>query len=476
MIEDLKPYPQYKDSGLPWLGQVPVHWEIARGRQLFEVRKRIAGTLGYPVLSITQQGLRVKDISRGEGQLSQDYSKYQLVKSGEFAMNAMDLITGGVGIAAHEGVTSPDYRVFAVRNEEQHNSRFYLLLFRMLYANLALYSCGQGSAQLGRWRLPRKRFNDFFFPTPPANEQAAIARFLAWATNRLDRAIGAKCRIIALLQEQKQAIIHRAVTRGLDPSVPLKDSGIPWLGEIPEHWEVRRLGHAVCLQTGYPFTSTGFIQAQSGTRLLRGVNVTPSQIRWDEVVRWQRHVDDSLDDYTLQVGDVVLGMDRPIIGAGVRTALIRKDDTPSLLLQRVARLRSTEILDTEFMLLLLRGRTFHEYMAPIFTGISVPHLSPQQIKNFRVALPPIEEQRNIVAELMEQTYELDNAIASNEKEITLLREYRTRLIADVVTGKLDVREVAAGLPEPHNANDEQLEPEEEEPEFEAEDVETESMD
>jgi type I restriction enzyme S subunit len=232
----------------------------------------------------------------------------------------------------------------------------------------------------------------------------------------------------------------------------------------------------VCLQTGYPFTSTGFIQAQSGTRLLRGVNVTPSQIRWDEVVRWQRHVDDSLDDYTLQVGDVVLGMDRPIIGAGVRTALIRKDDTPSLLLQRVARLRSTEILDTEFMLLLLRGRTFHEYMAPIFTGISVPHLSPQQIKNFRVALPPIEEQRNIVAELMEQTYELDNAIASNEKEITLLREYRTRLIADVVTGKLDVREVAAGLPEPHNANDEQLEPEEEEPEFEAEDVETESMD
>jgi type I restriction enzyme S subunit len=203
----------------------------------------------------------------------------------------------------------------------------------------------------------------------------------------------------------------------------------------------------VCLQTGYPFTSTGFIQAQSGTRLLRGVNVTPSQIRWDEVVRWQRHVDDGLDDYTLQVGDVVLGMDRPIIGAGVRTALIRKDDTPSLLLQRVARLRSTEILDAEFMLLLLRGRTFHEYMAPIFTGISVPHLSPQQIKNFRVAVPPIEEQRNIVAELMEQTYELDNAIPSNEKEIALLREYRTRLTADVVTGKLDVREVAKGLPE-----------------------------
>ena len=107
MIEDLKPYSQYKNSGLPWLGHVPAHWEIARGRQLFEIRKRIAGTLGYPVLSVTQQGLRVKDVLKGEGQISQDYTKYQLVEPGELAMNAMDLITGGVGIAVHEGVTSP---------------------------------------------------------------------------------------------------------------------------------------------------------------------------------------------------------------------------------------------------------------------------------------------------------------------------------------------------------------------------------
>jgi type I restriction enzyme S subunit len=475
MIEDLKPYSEFKDAGLPWLGEVPAHWDVTPLGGLAQV-KSVSNQSERQLLSVyLQHGVvRFADVQeKRTNTTSEDLSKYQAVDPGDFVLNNQQAWRGSVGVSDYSGIISPAYLVLKL--SKRLLPRYANLLFRdqSIVSQYLVCSKGVGSIQRNLYWPHLKRIG---VAIPPPYEQTAISRFLAWATNRLDRAIGAKRRIITLLQEQKQAIIHHSVTRGLDPSVQLKDSGIPWLGEIPEHWEVRLLGHAVCLQTGYPFTSTGFIQAQSGTRLLRGVNVTPSQIRWDEVVRWQRHVDDGLDDYTLQVGDVVLGMDRPIIGAGVRTALIRKDDTPSLLLQRVARLRSTEILDTEFMLLLLRGRTFHEYMAPIFTGISVPHLSPQQIKNFRVALPPIEEQRNIVAELMEQTYELDNAIDSNEKEITLLREYRTRLIADVVTGKLDVREVAAGLPEPHNANDEQLEPEEEEPEFEAEDVETESMD
>jgi type I restriction enzyme S subunit len=474
MIEDLKPYPEYKDSGLSWLGEVPVHWPVQRIKTVLQETDRRSQEGTETLLSLT----RIRGLIPHREMTEKMYGAKTLVgykkyRAGQLVMNRMQAWSGMFGAGRVDGLVSPDYAVFNVLGK--HSVQFILERIKSpdLVGQFALESKGIGS---GFNRLYTDRFGQIAISLPPPSEQAEIARFLAWATNRLDRAIGAKRRIIALLQEQKQAIIHRAVTRGLDPSLPLKDSGIPWLGEIPEHWEVRRLGHAVCLQTGYPFTSTGFIQAQSGTRLLRGVNVTPSQIRWDEVVRWQRHVGDGLDDYTLQVGDVVLGMDRPIIGAGVRTALIRKDDTPSLLLQRVARLRSTEILHTEFMLLLLRGRTFHEYMAPIFTGISVPHLSPQQIKNFRVALPPIEEQRNIVAELMEQTYELDSAIASNEQEIALLREYRTRLIADVVTGKLDVREAAAGLPEPHNANDEQLEPEEEEPEFVAEDAQNVSMD
>ena len=392
---------------------------------------------------------------------------YKICRPGDIAINTMWAFMGALGIARQEGVVSPAYGVYRPI-QPVIIGREYLDKLLRTEAYKTEYIRRSTGINSSRLRLYPDQFLQIPFLCPPPDEQAAIARFLAWATSRLDRAIGAKRRIIALLQEQKQAIIHRAVTRGLDPSVPLKDSGIPWLGEIPEHWEVRRLGHAVHLQTGYPFASTGFVQVESGTRLLRGVNVTPLQIRWDEVVRWHRHTGDGLDDYMLHVGDVVLGMDRPIIGAGVRAAAIREEDTPSLLLQRVARLRPTEILDSEFMLLLLRGRLFREYMAPIFTGISVPHLSPQQIKGFRVALPSHLEQRSIVAELKEQTREQSNAISRLEREITLLREYRTRLIADVVTGKLDVREAAAGLPEEIESDDVQ-DATEEDPDLDAED-------
>jgi type I restriction enzyme S subunit len=446
MIEDLKPYPQYKDSGLPWLGEVPSHWEIARGRQLFEIRKRIAGTLGYPVLSITQQGLRVKDVSKGKGQISQDYTKYQLVEPGELAMNAMDLITGGVGIAVHEGVTSPDYRVLAIRNKEQHNSRFYLLLFRMLYANLAFYSCGQGSAQLGRWRLPRKRFNDFFFPTPPASEQAAIARFLAWATNRLDRAIGAKRRIIALLQEQRQAIIHRAVTRGLDPSVPLKDSGIPWLGEIPEHWEVRHVRRVANFVTsgsrGWAdyYSDSGLVFIQSGN-LGRDMalnfhyiqHVQPPSGAEGERTRVQ--TDDLLICITGALTGNVAHVDVDLPG-------------PSFVNQHVALVRvSPQLVEPRFLAFTLRSGIGQSQLKTSEYGGTKQGLGLGDVKDVCFPLPPHDEQQKIILHLDARLAVFRTAISRLESEITLLREYRTRLIADVVTGKLDVREMAKELPE-----------------------------
>ncbi len=143
----------------------------------------------------------------------------------------------------------------------------------------------------------------------------------------------------------------------------------------------------------------------------------------------------------------MLGMDRPIIGSGVRVAAIQKSDVPSLLVQRVARLRPTARLDADYLLILLHSRMFADYMEPIFTGISVPHLSPEQIKGFCLPLPPLDEQRAIVALTMVQTEGIDATAAKLCDEISLLQEYRTRLTTDVVTGKLDVREAASKLPD-----------------------------
>ncbi|MBK8752911.1 MAG: hypothetical protein IPL99_15315 [Candidatus Competibacteraceae bacterium] len=140
-------------------------------------------------------------------------------------------------------------------------------------------------------------------------------------------------------------------------------------------------------------------------------------------------------------------MDRPIVSSGIRAAVIKQEDIPCLLLQRVARLRPTERMGARFMILLLQSRVFATYIAPIFTGISVPHLSPEQIKGFKVILPSYSEQKGIIEYIENETATLNTAISRLEREITLLREYRTCLVADVVTGKLDVREAAAGLPD-----------------------------
>jgi type I restriction enzyme S subunit len=449
MIADLKPYEEYKASSQAWLGDVPQHWSVVPNRALFaEVKDRDHPDEEMLSVTITRGIVKQKTLLEGSSKKDSsnlDKSAYKLVQPHEIAYNKMRAWQGAIGASPLRGIISPAYVVMRLRNADDLPSYFHHLYRTPQFAKEAeRWSYGITSDM---WSLRPEHFKMIYTPAPPPDEQAAIVRFLDWANGRLERAIRAKRKVIALLGEQKQAIIHRAVTRGLDPSVPLKPSGIPWLGDIPEHWEVRRLGHAIRLQTGFPFASSGFVQGESGTRLLRGINVTPSGIRWDQAVRWQRVLGDGLDEFALEMGDIALGMDRPIIGSGVRAATIRENDTPSLLLQRVARLRPTDSLDAKFLLLLLRGRLFRDYMAPIFTGISVPHLSPQQIKGFRVPLPSLKEQQAIVSHLEAETSGLDIAASRLEREIDLLREYRTRLVADVVTGKLDVREAAARLPD-----------------------------
>ena len=186
-------YPDYKDSDVPWLGLVPKHWTIGRIKDLFEIRKRIAGELGHDVLSITQSGLRVKDVESNHGQQAMDYSKYQFVHPGDFAMNHMDLLTGWIDIASQSGVTSPDYRVFAPRDPSASNDRFYLSVFQMAYTARQFYPFGQGSSQLGRWRLPTDGFNNFPIPVPPREEQEEIRAFLDRETAKIDALVSEQC-------------------------------------------------------------------------------------------------------------------------------------------------------------------------------------------------------------------------------------------------------------------------------------------
>jgi type I restriction enzyme S subunit len=344
-------------------------------------------------------------------------------------------------VSRHHGIVSTAYGVYRARNTSEVNPYYLHELLRSSAFQWELQVRSKG-VWISRLQLTDTAFLDAPIPLPPPDEQAAIARFLAWATNRLDRAIGAKRRIIALLQEQKQAIIHRAVTRGLDPSVPLKDSGIPWLGEIPEHWEVMGLRIRYTVELGKMLDAKR-ITGRYSIPYLRNRDV-----QWDRVLTVDLPVMDippgEIDRYTLQAGDLLV-----CEGGQVGRSAFWNEQLPVCGFQKA--LHRVRCLDG--------GNDyprFFFYQMQLAAGLGVftadgnentiAHLTCEKLRIHRFAFPSLDEQ-TAIADLLDAKLQIfQNTISRLEREITLLREYRNCLIADVVTGKLDVREVAKGLP------------------------------
>ena len=459
MIAGLKSYPATKDSGVPWLGMVPEHWEVVPLSRALTQRKEKNDpikTTDILSLSLDTGVIPYAEKKAGGNKAKEDLSAYMLAYPGDIVVNSMNVVVGSVGLSKYFGAVSPVYYMLRAR-EEDDLVEYFEAIFQDVGFQRSLFGLGNGimfiesrsSGKLNtiRLRIPMTRLKKVVLPYPAPGEQVAIVRFLDHVDRRIRRYIRVKEKLITLLEEQKQAIIHRAVTRGLGPNVRLKPSGVEWLGDVPEHWEILQLGRLIKLLTGFPFKSEGFTKDADDIRLLRGVNIAPGKVRWNDIVRWR--ISDRLSylSFELHAGDIVLGMDRPIIQSGVRVATIEESDLPSLLLQRVARIRPQGMLRADFLILLLAGKSFSAYLTPIFTGISVPHLSPEQIRLFRFALPGLMEQEKIVEWAVANMKTVESAVACTRREISLLREYRTRLIADVVTGKLDVRDTAALLPD-----------------------------
>lgn len=218
-----------------WMPMIPSHWKISRIGNHFEIRKRIAGKEGYPVLSITQQGLKEKDISTNEGQMAANYSGYQFVYEGDFAMNHMDLITGYIDMASTFGVTSPDYRVFSLIDEEKCYAPYYLLLFQLCYKRRIFYAYGRGAATKGRWRMPAVNFKNFVIPLPPIDEQKRIVEAIEPIQEETNNAIENISKQIELLQEMKASLISDIVTGRVD----IRDVVIPDFEYVDEEMASR---------------------------------------------------------------------------------------------------------------------------------------------------------------------------------------------------------------------------------------------
>jgi len=443
MIADLKPYTEYRESGLPWLGRIPHHWNLKRGKSIFQCIDNRSATGKEELLTVSSaRGVVPRRTATVTMFKAESYRGYKLCWPGDLVINSLWAWAYGLGVSKHHGIISSAYGVYRIREGISVSPDFIHEVVRSTPFNWELHVRSKG-IWISRLQLTDESFLDAPIHMPPPEEQAAIVRFLDYANGRLDRAIRAKQKVIALLNEQKQAIIHRAVTRGLDPNVPLKPSGIPWLGDIPKHWQTRKVKYLVS-------TVGGMTPNKGVERFWNG------QIPWVSPKDMKvREIADSLDhitDAALRQTGVTL-IQPPAVLIVVRGMILARTFPTAITTVPIT-------VNQDMKALLPKPELKADYLVSLFIGIQRDLLELVEIaghgtcclrtdswKGFELPLPPLVEQEAIGAFLKSELMILNTGITRLEREIALLREYRTRLVADVVTGKLDVRKFAGQVPE-----------------------------
>lgn len=443
MIETLTPYPSYKATSEPWLGSVPAHWGVFPNRATF-VEMNSRGHEQEELLSVTiaKGVIRQADLiasSAKKDSSNENKANYKLVCPGDFAYNKMRAWQGAAGVSAYRGIVSPAYVV--VRPRQPQEMRYFHYLFRTpaFGKEAERWSYGISSDQ---WSLRIDEFKRIYACVPPLDEQKSIVRFLDHVDRRIRRYIRAKRQLIALLNEQKQAIIHGAVTRGLNPNVRLKTSGVEWLGEIPEHWDALPIG-AVCRYISYGFTNP-MPTADTGPYMLTANDIGDGRIRFESARRTtQSAFDDLLTQKSRpQAHDVLVTKD------GTLGRIAISDGRLMCINQSVALLRPTDgELGGRFLAAALRAPIYQERMVFDAGGTTIKHIYITRLAKMRIGLPPPAERVRIVEYVCSIETSFNTAISSCEKQIGLMQEFRCRLVADVVTGKLDIRSAAVRFPD-----------------------------
>jgi len=437
----MPPYPEYKASGVPWLGDVPAKWRLLRGKWLFKAAKIINTERKFSnVLSLTLRGVVNNDIDHPEGLVPKDYATYQYFAAGDLVFKLIDLEnlrTSRVGIVHQDGIMSPAYiRLTPVHNGAQ---RYFFHQYYDLYQRGIYNQLGAGV----RSTLTAEDLLDVPVLLPPLDEQQAIVRYLDHIDRRVRRYIRAQQRLLALLHEQKQAIIHQAVTRGLDASAPLKPSGVVWLGEVPAHWEVWQVAHFAKVGNGStPSRSNPGYWSRGEYPWLNSASVNHGRITASD----QYVTDLALKECHLPIvnpGSILIA----ITGQGKTRGTAALLEMEATINQHIAFItpRSSRVLP-DYLLLFLRAAYADLRRISDDAGGTKGALTCEDIKHYKILVPPLGEQRSLVETVRHQTERIDFVMHRTQREIDLIREYRTRLIADVVTGKVDVRAVAAALP------------------------------
>ena len=417
-----------KSSGVEWIGEIPENWKTVKVKQAF-VRKNEKAKQENPViLSLARTGVKVRDVSTNEGQVAESYYNYNPVSVGDLLLNPMDLYSGAnCSISDVEGVISPAY--VNLRSRNGYYSKFYDYYFKAQYWMMVLFAHGKGVSFDNRWTLNNETLMNFPIVSPDYDTQHRIADFLDDKCGKIDRYIEKQQQTIDKLKEYKQAVITEAVTKGLDPDVPMKDSGIEWIGMIPEHWDVKKLKYATDILRGkfnhrprndpdyydgqYPFIQTGdvaratkYINDFSQTLNQKGYDVSKEFPSGSVVMTIAANVADvSILNFRACFPDSIVGF-------------IPKD-VDKLYLFYILKAMRQQLLKN----------------AIISTQLN---LNIEIIKEEFIAIPSKREQNEIILYLENTCDEINSAIAKQTRIIEKLTEYKKSLIYEAVTGKKEV--------------------------------------
>ncbi|WP_422461538.1 restriction endonuclease subunit S [Endozoicomonas sp. ALB115] len=439
-----KPYPEYKDSGVEWFGPIPAHWIVAGFKKylssIVDYRGKTPNKTESGMLLVTARNIKQGKLQYDKSQEFIDPDDYEAVMIRGKPELGDVLFTTEAPLGEVATVDRTDFALaqriikFSGMAGVLDNYYFkYLLMSEEFQQSLKMYA--SGSTALG---IKAERFVYLRKLLPPIDEQHLITNFLDHETAKIDTLIEEQKTLIRLLQEKRQAVISHVVTKGLNPDAPMKDSGVEWLGEVPEHWIVRRLKHVADLQSGIPKGKDLAGKITIEVPMLRVANVQDGYLKLNEVHKI--HIEpDQLERYELKKGDVLMneGGDNDKLGRG---AVWKGEIAPCIHQNHVFAIRPKDI-EPEWLALLTGSSyaKFHFYrVAKQSTNLA--SISSSNIKETPLVIPPFEERRAIIDHLKTLMKKYDAIEAQGQDQVRLLTERRTALISAAITGKIDVRD------------------------------------
>lgn len=427
----MKTYPAYKASGVDWLGKIPEHWEVASGFQfLYENKSKNKGMIRKQVLSLSYGNIRKKSKEELTGLVPESFETYQFVEKGDIIFRPTDLQNDKVSLRSamsdYKGIITSAY--LNLRLKKTANSRFYHYFFRALDNNKIIYGLGSGLRQ----NISYEDFRRFPFPLPPKPEQETIANFLDEACGKLDTVVAQKQKMITLLKERKQALIQKAVTRGLEEDVALKDSGVEWIGEIPVGWEVKRLKHLSDkigdgLHGTPVFTNDTEIYFINGNNLTNGIvtiQENTKSVSYKEMLKYKKPLNKFktiLISINGTIGNISIYQGEEIM-LGKSAAYI---NLKSNVYRKYVKMYLSSIM----------FKMFYEYE---LSGTTINNLSLHSIGKTLIIYPPKKEQEKIVQYIDIQSQKIDQAVRQQAQAIVQLKEYKASLVDSCVLGKIRV--------------------------------------